>query len=71
MRARSFNDGLEKLHEERDHLKILINLLENGDEARDSEIEAARAKLKELERCIDATFRDATDPPSARWRQRD
>ena len=43
----------------------------NGDEARDSEIEAARAKLKELERFIDATFRDATDPPSARWRQRD
>ena len=69
MRVKTGNAKLEKLYEERDHLKILVNLLEHGNEAREKEIEAARAILEEHERRITAAFRDATDPPSARWRQ--
>ena len=69
MRVRSTNYRLEKLLEERDHLKILVNLLEHGDADRELEIEAARATLEEQERRIAAVFRDATDPPSAKWRR--
>ena len=69
MRVKPGNQNLEKLYEERDHLKILVNLLEHGDDARGLEIEAARAKLLEQEHRIAAAFREATDPPSAKWRQ--
>jgi hypothetical protein len=68
-RVKTGNSELTKLYDERDHLKILINLLEQGDDTHDPEIEAARAKLSEQERLIDAAFREAKDPPSARWRR--
>jgi uncharacterized protein involved in exopolysaccharide biosynthesis len=67
MTGRLNNPTLVALYDERDHLKILINLLEQGEGPRRSEVEAACVQLEEVERRIRAALREATDPPSARW----
>lgn len=69
MTKRLNNPALVALYDERDHLKILLNLLEQHDDAHKPEIEAARAKLKGQECRIAEAFREAMDPPSARWRR--
>jgi hypothetical protein len=69
IRVRTDDRELAKLYEERGHLKILINLLEQRDDTHELEIEEARTKLNEQERLIDAAFRELKDPPSAKWRR--
>ena len=43
---------LDWMHEQRDHLKISINILENNPDARTDLLSAARRELAELEQDI-------------------
>jgi hypothetical protein len=43
---------LEALLEERDHLKIQINLLEHGPTSDGAKLQSMRGELQEIEKCI-------------------
>ena len=62
------NDELSSVQDERDHVMILVNLLENSDAADGAELDALRQRLKDLERRVQAGLREM-DYPSVKVRR--
>ena len=62
------NPGLDALRDERDHVMILLNLMENSDSPDGTGLDQLRDRLSQLERRVNATMREM-DSPSVRMSQ--
>ncbi|GAC1579845.1 MAG: hypothetical protein NVS3B5_13180 [Sphingomicrobium sp.] len=62
------NHELSSVQDERDQVMILVNLLENSDAADETELDALRQRLKDLERRVQAGLREM-DYPSVKIRR--
>ena len=64
------NPSLDALRDERDHVMILLNLMENSDSPDGTRLDHLRDRLSQLERHVNATMREM-DSPSSRRSQAD
>ena len=64
------NPGLDALRDERDHMMILLNLMENSDSPDRTRLDQLRDRLSDLERRVNANMREM-DSPSSRMSQAD